>query len=52
MDGAARVIEAGAEYGRALALLIEKYEQYRDRPPEGAVMAVDIERWTWWAADA
>jgi PPOX class probable F420-dependent enzyme len=50
-DGAARVLEAGSEESRAaIALLCERYAQYRDVPPAGAVVAVDVERWTGWRA--
>jgi PPOX class probable F420-dependent enzyme len=50
-DGAARVLEAGCDEARAaIALLVERYAQYRDAPPAGAVVAVDVERWTGWRA--
>jgi PPOX class probable F420-dependent enzyme len=42
LRGRARVLENGDECVRALALLREKYPQYRDEPPEGPVLAVDI----------
>jgi PPOX class probable F420-dependent enzyme len=51
-DGAARVLEAGEERDRALALLAEKYEQYRRQPPTGAVLALDVERWSGWRGRA
>src|SRR4051794_31914153 len=31
--GRARVLDGGEEHGRAVALLVEKYLQYRSRPP-------------------
>jgi PPOX class probable F420-dependent enzyme len=40
--GRARVLDEGDERGRALALLREKYPQYRDEPPDGPVLAVDV----------
>lgn len=40
--GRARVLDAGDERERALALLAEKYPQYRAEPPDGPVLAVDI----------
>ncbi len=49
LDGRGRVVEDGPERERALALLCAKYRQYRDRPPEGAVLAVDITRWRAWS---
>ncbi|GHD90778.1 PPOX class F420-dependent oxidoreductase [Streptomyces naganishii JCM 4654] len=59
-DGGARILHADAtdpetrrECGLALALLREKYAQYRRTPPEGPVIAVTVHRWTGWrAADA
>ena len=50
-DGRARVLEPeAAEAGRARDLLAARYPQYRDRPPPGPVIAVDVERWSGWAA--
>jgi len=50
-DGTARVVEpATPEGGRALTLLAAKYRQHRDRPPPGPVLAVDVRRWSGWAA--
>jgi PPOX class probable F420-dependent enzyme len=40
--GRARVLDEGEERGEALALLQEKYPQYRQEPPDGPVLAVDI----------
>jgi PPOX class probable F420-dependent enzyme len=52
-DGVARVLEAGCDESRAaLALLRGRYAQYRDAPPQGPVIAVDVERWTGWRAAA
>ena len=47
-DGVARVLEDGDEAGRAVALLRERYEQYRAEPPRGPVLAVAVERWSGW----
>jgi PPOX class probable F420-dependent enzyme len=49
-DGAARVVEAGCELEDALALLARKYEQYRERPPAGPALALDLDRLVWWSA--
>jgi PPOX class probable F420-dependent enzyme len=50
-DGAGRVLEpAEPEAERAVALLRERYAQYADRPPAGPVLAVDVTRWSGWAA--
>ena len=50
VDGAARVIDSGVEHTTALSMLRSKYPQYARRRPTGAVIAVDIRRWTGWAA--
>jgi PPOX class probable F420-dependent enzyme len=48
-DGTGRVLEpADEEARRAVALLTGRYTQYGDRPPEGPVVAVDVERWSGW----
>ena len=48
LRGRARVLDEGAERERALALLAEKYPQYRDDPPNGPVLAVDVsEAYEW-----
>jgi len=48
LRGRARVLDDGDERGRALALLREKYPQYRADPPDGAVLAVEVtESRTW-----
>jgi PPOX class probable F420-dependent enzyme len=52
MDGTAAVLDDGGDRDRALALLAAKYEQYRDTPPEGAVLAVRVARWRAWEATA
>jgi len=48
LDGTGRVIEAGDERDRALALLAAKYRQYREVTPPGPVVALDIARWRTW----
>ena len=50
-DGVARVLAPDCAAAReAVALLCERYEQYRDSPPAGPVVAIDVERWTGWQA--
>jgi PPOX class probable F420-dependent enzyme len=50
-DGAARLLGPGdPDAGRARELLAARYVQYRDAPPSGQVVAVDVERWSGWAA--
>ena len=47
-DGRARVLEpAEPEARRAIALLLARYPQQR---ATGAVLAVDVERWSGWTA--
>lgn len=49
-DGVARVLEpAEPEAERAVALLAERYPQQR---ASGAVLAIDIARWSGWSATA
>ena len=43
------MLDEGDERERALALLREKYAQYREEPPEGPVLAVDITEVREWA---
>lgn len=50
LRGRARVLEAGEEAERAIALLSAKYEQYRDSPPGFPVLAIDIDEWRSWVA--
>jgi PPOX class probable F420-dependent enzyme len=45
-DGRARVLEDGDE--AAVAALVARYEQYRARPPAGAILAIEVERWSGW----
>jgi len=48
VDASARVLESGPERERALDGLAAKYEQYAQTRPPGAVIALDIEKWTAW----
>jgi PPOX class probable F420-dependent enzyme len=48
LRGRGRIVIAGAEFDRALALLAEKYRQYRDAPPAGPVIAIEIVEWRSW----
>ena len=47
-DGAARV-RAGDD-GTALGLLTERYPQYREQPPPGPFISIEVERWSGWSA--
>jgi PPOX class probable F420-dependent enzyme len=50
LRGRARVLDAGPEAERALALLWEKYEQYHHAPATPPVLAVDVSEWRGWEA--
>lgn len=51
LRGPARVLEAGgAEEARAIALLVEKYPQYRRARPFGPVLAVALDERRGWEA--
>jgi PPOX class probable F420-dependent enzyme len=50
LRGRARVLDDGRERARALALLTEKYHQYRDEPPDGPVLAVDVTEVREWSS--
>jgi PPOX class probable F420-dependent enzyme len=50
LRGPARVLEDGQERLSALALLREKYPQYVAQPPDGAVLALDVNEWRAWSA--
>jgi PPOX class probable F420-dependent enzyme len=50
-DGTGRVLEPGdAEAVNAVSLLAQRYPQYAGGPPRGPVLAVDVHRWSGWAA--
>lgn len=50
LDGEAVVLRSGSEFQRALELLAARYQQYRDSPPPGPVLAIRIERVSGWSA--
>jgi PPOX class probable F420-dependent enzyme len=50
LRGRARVLDDGDERDHALALLQEKYPQYRTEPPDGPVLAVDVTEMREWTA--
>ncbi|MGH3936597.1 MAG: TIGR03668 family PPOX class F420-dependent oxidoreductase [Pseudonocardiaceae bacterium] len=50
-DGTGRVLDVEEPEGRdAIARLVARYPQYREQPPRGPVVAVDIARWSGWSA--
>lgn len=46
-DGVGRVLDSAPE---ALTLLAAKYDQYRGHPPNGPVLAIDVDHWSGWSA--
>ena len=50
-DGGGRILDAAHGEGRdAVERLAAKYRQYRGQPPGGPVLAIDVDRWSSWAA--
>lgn len=50
-DGFGRVLHPDdAEAQRAIDALAAKYQQYREQRPNGPVLAIDVRRWSGWAA--
>jgi PPOX class probable F420-dependent enzyme len=47
-DGTGRILDTGTELASAIALLVEKYAPYRDEPPAGPVIAIDVTTWRAW----
>lgn len=47
-DGTGRILDAAPDLDRAIALLVAKYDQYRQVPPAGPVIALDILAWRGW----
>jgi len=48
-DGMARVVTDAAETQRAIDLLANRYEQYRQTRPAGPVVAIQIDHLTGWS---
>lgn len=50
-DGVATILPSDDPQARAaVGWLCGKYEQYRERPPGGPVVLVDVRRWSGWTA--
>lgn len=49
-DGTGRVLAPGEPEARRAVALLADYLQYRQSPPSGPVLAVDVTRWSGWAA--
>ena len=48
-DGLAGIVEDPEPRAGPVELLCAAYPQYRERPPEGPVVAVRVTRWSGWA---
>lgn len=52
-DGPGRLVRAGSlEEQRAIRLLQARYRPYQTRPPAGPILAIEVERWSGWTAEA
>ncbi|HUY52862.1 MAG TPA: TIGR03668 family PPOX class F420-dependent oxidoreductase [Streptosporangiaceae bacterium] len=51
-DTRGSVLDEPAAMAPAVLLLAGRYPQYRQQPPGGPVICVQVERWTGWAAAA
>ena len=51
VDGTARIVRTGAEFVEVLALLADKYQQYRSDPPRGPAIVIEVGRVAWWSAE-
>jgi PPOX class probable F420-dependent enzyme len=49
VDGTARIVEDERERANQVERLCEKYRQYRENPPTGPVIWVDVDTLTGWA---
>jgi PPOX class probable F420-dependent enzyme len=48
VDGQAELHEDDEIWNKSRQELAAKYDQYRERPPEGAAIAITMDRVTWW----
>ena len=49
VDGTARILDA-ADARAGIEALTARYPVYAEQPPPGPVLAIEVERWTGWAA--
>ena len=50
-DGVARLVDPGSSEAKtALRHLVERYEQYRYRQPDGPITLINVDRWSGWEA--
>ncbi len=50
IDGHARVLREGPDFNEAIALLTERYSQYRSATPGGPAVKITIDRMSGWSA--
>ncbi len=50
VSGSARIVDDGDERATALDALRAKYPRYASEPPDGPVIAIDVERVTGWSS--
>jgi PPOX class probable F420-dependent enzyme len=50
LDGTGRLVEDEDEAAIAIEALTAKYQQYRLRPPDGPIIAIDVKQWMGWSA--
>ena len=48
-DGTARVDQSGPAWNEAQSWLVARYEQYRQSPPAGPMILVEVQRWSGWS---
>ncbi|RKS06558.1 PPOX class probable F420-dependent enzyme [Nocardiopsis sp. Huas11] len=48
-DGSARVEHEGAAWFEARERLMERYVQYRESPPDAAIILINVHRWSGWS---
>jgi PPOX class probable F420-dependent enzyme len=49
-DGRAEVVDDPADMAAPIRLLRERYEPYRQHPPAGPVISIEVDRWVGWSA--
>ncbi|MGC1731700.1 MAG: TIGR03668 family PPOX class F420-dependent oxidoreductase [Pseudonocardiaceae bacterium] len=50
-DGTGRILDTDLPEARdAVARLVARYPQYREQPPLGPVLAIDVTHWSSWSA--
>jgi PPOX class probable F420-dependent enzyme len=49
-DGTASIAESGKAHATALGLIVARYEQYKNRPPDGPVIDISVTKWSGWRA--